>query len=55
MDKKETKDDDENITFDIYHFFSRKDVILLIILILALLIYTLYHFFTDVGMVESFI
>lgn len=32
--------------FDMYHFFSRKDVILVAIVILALLLYFLSYFFT---------
>ena len=44
MSDQKTKDHkDENVTFDMYHFFSRKDVIALVIMILLLLAYVLYQ------------
>lgn len=43
MSDKEPKKQDENVTFDMYHFFSRKDVIALVIMILLLLAYVLYQ------------
>ena len=42
--KKAVKDD--NVTFDMYHFFSRWDVIAMIIFILAMLCIILYQLFT---------
>ncbi len=45
-DKVEQNKDD-GARFDMYHFFSRKDVILAAIVILALLIYALFYFFTS--------
>lgn len=39
--KPQKKEDD--VTFDMYHFFSRKDVIALVIMILMLLAYVLYQ------------
>lgn len=42
----EIEQDSETLkTFDMYHFFSRKDVILAIILIVALLVLALYSIF----------
>ncbi|MAF98153.1 MAG: hypothetical protein CMH26_05915 [Micavibrio sp.] len=42
----EIEQDSETLkTFDMYHFFSRKDVILAIILIVALLVFALYSIF----------
>ncbi len=38
---KDHKDDD--VTFDMYHFFSRKDVVALVIMILMLLAYIIYQ------------
>lgn len=48
-DKKQKSQDDheEEIPFDMYGFFSRKDVIALVIMILILLFYVVYQaFFT---------
>ena len=42
-DQKPDNHKDENVTFDMYHFFSRKDVIALVIMILLLLGYVLYQ------------
>jgi hypothetical protein len=39
LDKEDFK------TFDMYHFFSRWDVIVAMILIVALVAYTAYHVF----------
>ena len=48
-DKKDDLDilegKDENVHFDMYHFFSRKDVIAIIVLVLLLLGYTAYTTF----------
>ncbi len=33
-------------TFDMYHFFSRKDVVLMIVFIVAMLAYITYRVFT---------
>ena len=38
--------DDKGATFDMYHFFSRKDVIVAAVFIIALLIYLLFRFMT---------
>lgn len=43
MSDQEPKKKDENVSFDMYHFFSRKDVIALVIMILLLLAYVLYQ------------
>ncbi len=40
-DKSGAEDEEILHTFDMYHFFSRKDVILIILLVLGLLIYVL--------------
>jgi len=47
MNEKEQKPkkSDENVHFDMYHFFSRKDVILAGIVIFALLVYSLFKIF----------
>ncbi len=37
---------DKGATFDMYHFFSRKDVILAAAVIVGLLLYVLFRFFT---------
>lgn len=44
-DQKPKDHKDEDVTFDMYHFFSRKDVIALVIMILLLLAYVLYQAF----------
>lgn len=38
--------DDKGATFDMYHFFSRKDVILAAAVIVALLLYLMFRFMT---------
>jgi len=43
MNEQEPDKKDEDVTFDMYHFFSRKDVIALVIMILLLLAYVLYQ------------
>ena len=43
MSDEDQKDEEVLKTFDMYHFFSRKDVILAIILVLMLLGYVLYN------------
>ena len=42
------QDEDKQVlkTFDMYHFFSRKDVIAIIVLMLILLGYALYKVFS---------
>jgi hypothetical protein len=42
------QDEDKQVlkTFDIYHFFSRKDVIAIIVLVLLMLGYTVYKLLT---------
>lgn len=45
MSDKDPQKHDEDVTFDMYHFFSRKDVIALVIMILLLLAYVLYQAF----------
>lgn len=42
--KSDADHEEKGGTFDMYHFFSRKDVLLAGVLILALLIYALYRF-----------
>lgn len=45
-DENKTPDsEDEGATFDMYHFFSRKDVMLAAIVIICLLIYVLFKVF----------
>lgn len=39
------KDKDELKTFDMYHFFSRKDVIAIIVLLAVLLLFAIYTTF----------
>lgn len=48
MSKDDQKDKPlkEGQNFDMYHFFSRKDVILVVIVIVALLLYLLSAYFT---------
>lgn len=49
MSEEKTKNDTKGsggATFDMYHFFSRKDVILAAIVIIVLLLYALFQFFT---------
>lgn len=43
--EKQEREDEEEIlhTFDMYHFFSRKDVILIIFLLLVLLAYVVFQ------------
>ncbi len=41
----EKDENEEGATFDMYHFFSRKDVLLIGALILLLLLYALYSMF----------
>jgi len=43
MSEKAGKEE-KGATFDMYHFFSRKDVVFAAVLILALLVYLLFHF-----------
>ena len=45
MSEQKPDKKDEDITFDMYHFFSRKDVIALVIMILLLLAYVMYQAF----------
>ena len=47
-DQKPKDHKDEDVTFDMYHFFSRKDVIALVIMILLLLAYVLYQAFFSI-------
>jgi len=43
-EKTETDEEEEILrTFDMYHFFSRKDVILIIFLVLLLLVYIVFQ------------
>ena len=43
-EKTETDEEEEILrTFDMYHFFSRKDVILIIFLVLLLLVYVVFQ------------
>ena len=42
-DEKKTE---KGMTFDMYHFFSRKDVLLAAAVIISLLLYFLFRFFT---------
>lgn len=43
MSEQKNDNQDDDVTFDMYHFFSRKDVIALVIMILLLLAYVLYQ------------
>ena len=43
MSENETQKKEDDVTFDMYHFFSRKDVIALVVMILLLLGYVLYQ------------
>ncbi len=45
MTKEKTEKKKDGVTFDMYHFFSRKDVILAVLVILAFLLYALSLFF----------
>ena len=45
MSDQEPKQKDENVSFDMYHFFSRKDVIALVIMMAFLLAIILYQVF----------
>lgn len=38
----EQEQQDENVHFDMYHFFKRKDVMLIALFLLCLIIYVLY-------------
>ncbi len=41
--KPESEDEEILHTFDMYHFFSRKDVILIIVLLVLLLAYVVFQ------------
>ncbi len=42
MSEKDKKGKNEGATFDMYHFFSRRDVIAACVIILIILLYLLY-------------
>ncbi|MCB1532642.1 MAG: hypothetical protein KDJ35_07220 [Alphaproteobacteria bacterium] len=42
MSKKKTDKKDEGVTFDMYHLFSRWDLVLVLAFIIAVLLVTLY-------------
>mgnify|MGYP001823811735 CR=1 FL=1 len=42
MSKPEKKEKDEGVTFDMYHLFSRWDLVLVLAFIIAVLLITLY-------------
>ena len=49
MSDEKTKKSDKGANFDMYHFFSRKDVILAGLVILLLLLFALYKMMTGGG------
>ena len=51
MTDQNPKQKDDDVTFDMYHFFSRKDVIALVIMILLLLAYVLYQAFFSIEVI----
>ena len=46
-DNKSQKQADKGATFDMYHFFSRKDVVLVALVIAALLMFCVFHFLVN--------
>lgn len=48
IDPQKTKSPDDRKTFDMYHFFSRWDMLLAGGVIIALLLAALYYYFTPV-------
>ncbi len=51
QDSQDEDDSDKSVTFDMYHFFSRKDVLLAGLLILALLLYVVFRFLSGASAV----
>lgn len=48
MKQENLKSSDEKRTFDMYHFFSRWDMLLAAGVIIALILAALYYYFTPV-------
>ena len=49
MSEKEEQPEEKGAEFDMYHFFSRKDILLVVLLIVILLAYVLYNMFMMAG------
>ncbi|MCB9991031.1 MAG: hypothetical protein H6867_06590 [Rhodospirillales bacterium] len=47
MSEKKDMPEEKGATFDMYHFFSRKDVLLAAAVIVALLLYVLFKVLTS--------